>query len=138
MTKKKRVNITVDPDLWALAKSMRLNCSEICNDALKLAVDVQDDRKQMLEAIEKKYKEIGMLEKYMEKIEEAEERVNESIGTDEDRLEDAINTIMRVNKDKGWVGTNFIFQIANHLKLDYNELIIKLPEEVEIRKFQEV
>jgi len=138
LVKKKKVNVTVDPDVWALAKSMRLNCSEICNDALKLAVSVQDDKKQMLEAIERKNKEIGMLEKYMEKLDEANERVNESMGSEEDRFEDAINTIKKVNKKNGFVGTNFILQIANHQNLDYNELIIKLPKEVEIRKFQEV
>ncbi len=107
---KKSVTITVDENLWAIAKD-KLPCSrsEFFETQAKLFLDIEDPEKKIMENIQKKENEINALKDKLCSVRKAKHDKLESDSV----FDTAMIPLQRLHDKQGAVGRNQIRNIAH-------------------------
>ena len=116
---KKSVTITVDENIWELAKD-QLPCSrsEFFENQLKLYLDIDDPEAKIVEKISKKENEINALKDKLCNIRrEKQLRLKQT-----NVFDDAMVTINRLHENLGCVGRNQIRNVARRCDVPALEL----------------
>ena len=116
---KKTVTITVDENIWELAKD-KLPCSrsEFFENQLKLYLDIDDPETKIVEKISKKESEINVLKDKLCNIRREKQLRLESANV----FDDAMVTLNRLHDRLGCVGRNQIRSVAKRCDVPANEL----------------
>ena len=116
---KKSVTITVDENIWELAKD-KLPCSrsEFFENQLRLYLDIEDPEAKIVEKISKKENEINVLKDKLCTIRREKQLRLEASNV----FENAMVTINRLHDRLGCVGRNQIRNIAKRCDVPSNEL----------------
>ena len=116
---KKTVTITIDENIWELAKD-KLPCSrsEFFENQIKLYLDIDDPEAKIVEKISKKENEINVLKDKLCTIRREKQLKLEA----SDVFDDAMITINRLHDKLGCVGRNQIRTVARRCDVPSNEL----------------
>lgn len=116
---KKSVTITVDENIWELAKD-KLPCSrsEFFENQLRLYLDIEDPEAKIVEKISKKENEINVLKDKLCTIRREKQLRLEASNV----FDNAMVTINRLHDRLGCVGRNQIRNIAKRCDVPSNEL----------------
>ena len=116
---KKTVTISVDENLWELAKD-KLPCSrsEFFENQIKLYLDIDDPESKIVEKISKKENEINVLKDKLCEIRKEKQLRLEVTNV----FDDAMITINRIHDNLGCVGRNQIRNIAHRYDIPAKDL----------------
>ena len=116
---KKTVTITVDENIWELAKD-QLPCSrsEFFENQLRLYLDIDDPEAKIVEKISKKENEINVLKDKLCNIRKEKQLRLESKHV----FDEAMGTINRLHDNLGCIGRNQIRGIARRCDVPSVEL----------------
>ena len=119
MANKIRVNLTVDPNLWQLAKD-KLPCSrsEFFENQLKLFLGIEDSESEILKDIKTRDNEINALKDKLCHIRKEKQLKLESNKS----MEKAMVILNRMHERLGMIGENQIRNIAHVHKVDFDDL----------------
>lgn len=117
---KKKVSISIDPEIWENAKLKLDNCSAFIEEQLDvyLSNDLTEER-ELLKLIEEKNAELSILEGKLCKLREARlSKVN-----DMDIFEAPMVSLNRLHSGLGCIGKNQIKIFANKNNVPYDALL---------------
>lgn len=116
---KKSVTITVDENIWELAKD-KLPCSrsEFFEKQIRLYLDIEDPETKIVEKISKKENEINVLKDKLCAIRKEKQLKLESDNV----FDDAMITIHRLHENLGCVGRNQIRNVARRCDVPADDL----------------
>ena len=116
---KKSVTITVDENIWELAKD-KLPCSrsEFFENQIRLYLDIDDPEAKIVEKISKKENEINVLKDKLCTIRKEKQLKLEASNV----FDNAMVTINRLHENLGCVGRNQIRTVARRCDVPANEL----------------
>lgn len=117
---KKKVSISIDPDIWEDAKIKLGNCSNFIESQLEmyLSNDLSEER-EVLKLIEEKNAELSVLEGKLCKLREARlSKVDEM-----NIFEAPMISINRIHGNLGYVGKNQIKRFASRNEVPYDALL---------------
>lgn len=119
-TNKKKVSISIDPDIWEDAKIKLGNCSQFIESQLEMYLgnDLSEER-EVLKLIEEKNAELSVLEGKLCKLREA----RLSKVDDMNIFEAPMVSIRRIHGNLGHVGKNQIKRFANQNDVPYDALL---------------
>ena len=119
MANKVNATITVDKNVWNLAKS-KLSCSrsEFIEKQLKMALDIDDPESELLEKIKSRQNEINVLKDKLCNL----RRIKKLESKDHKFLNKALTSLKRLHDKLGMIGLNQIDNIARFNKVSANEL----------------
>ena len=119
MANKIRVNLTVDPNLWQLAKD-KLPCSrsEFFENQLKMFLGIEDDESEIIKDIQTKENEINALRDKLCHVRKSKQLKLESNKS----MEKAMASLNRMHERLGVIGKNQISYIAGSNKLEFYRL----------------
>jgi len=119
MANKIRVNLTVDPNLWQLAKD-KLPCSrsEFFENQLKMFLGIEDDESEIIKDIQTKENEINALRDKLCHVRKSKQLKLESNKS----MEKAMASLNRMHKKYGKIGENQIRNLAHVHKVDFDDL----------------
>ena len=125
MANKIRVNLTVDPNLWQLAKD-KLPCSrsEFFENQLKLFLGIEDNESEILKDIQLRENEINALKDKLCHIRKEKQLELESNRS----MEKAMVSLNRIHEKLGHIGENQIRNMAHVHKVDFDDLKKKCEE----------
>lgn len=116
---KKTVTITVDENIWELAKDkLPVSRSEFFENQLRLFLNVEDPEAKIMEKIAKKENEINVLKDKLCHIRKEKQLKLES----ENVFDEAMITINRIHDSLGCIGRNQIRGVARRCDVPGNEL----------------
>ena len=116
---KKTVTITVDENIWELAKDkLPVSRSEFFENQLRLFLNVDDPEAKIVEKIAKKENEINVLKDKLCHIRREKQLKLESANV----FDEAMVTINRLHDALGCVGRNQIRNVARRCDVPANEL----------------
>ena len=116
---KKSVTITVDENIWELAKD-KLPCSrsEFFENQIRLYLDIDDPEAKIVEKISKKENEINVLKDKLCTIRKEKQLKLEASNV----FDNAMVTINRLHENLGCIGRNQIRTVARRCDVPANEL----------------
>lgn len=117
---KKRYNISIDPDVWELAKhkiSEPLSC--FIQKQLEIACRLDNEKAAIEKELHEKEREVIALRSQLCKIEKEEHLKRESA----DGYDDCMSAILRIHDKAGRVGVNQIENIAKAHEVDASGLV---------------
>lgn len=117
---KKKVSISIDPDIWEDAKIKLGNCSNFIESQLEmyLSNDLSEER-EVLKLIEEKNAELSVLEGKLCKLREARlSKVDEM-----NIFEAPMISINRIHGNLGHIGKNQIKRFASRNEVPYDALL---------------
>lgn len=117
---KKKVSISIDPDIWEDARSKLGNCSNFIESQLEMYLgnDLSEER-EVLKLIEEKNAELSVLEGKLCKLREARlSKVDEM-----NIFEAPMISINRIHVNLGYVGKNQIKRFASRNEVPYDALL---------------
>lgn len=133
---KKKVSISIDPDIWEDAKIKLGNCSNFIESQLEmyLSNDLSEER-EVLKLIEEKNAELSVLEGKLCKLREARlSKVDEM-----NIFEAPMVSINRIHGNLGYVGKNQIKRFASRNEVPYDALLDHVVNEgLNVVNFAEV
>lgn len=135
-TNKKKVSISIDPDIWEDAKIKLGNCSQFIESQLEMYLgnDLSEER-EVLKLIEEKNAELSVLEGKLCKLREA----RLSKVDDMNIFEAPMVSIRRIHGNLGHVGKNQIKRFANQNDVPYDALLEHVVSEgLRVVNFAEV
>lgn len=116
---KKKVSISIDPDIWEDAKIKLGNCSNFIENQLEMYLgnDLSEER-EVIKLIEEKNAELSVLEGKLCKLREARlSKVEMNI------FEAPMVSINRIHVNLGHVGKNQIKRFASRNEVPYDALL---------------
>lgn len=133
---KKKVSISIDPDIWEDAKIKLGNCSNFIESQLEmyLSNDLSEER-EVLKLIEEKNAELSVLEGKLCKLREARlSKVDEM-----NIFEAPMVSINRIHGNLGYIGKNQIKRFASRNEVPYDALLDHVVNEgLNVVNFAEV
>ena len=116
---KKSVTITVEENIWELAKD-KLPCSrsEFFENQIRLYLDIDDPEAKIVEKISKKENEINVLKDKLCTIRKEKQLKLEASNV----FDNAMVTINRLHENLGCIGRNQIRTVARRCDVPANEL----------------
>lgn len=117
---KKKVSISIDPDIWEDAKIKLGNCSNFIESQLEMYLgnDLSEER-EVLKLIEEKNAELSVLEGKLCKLREARlSKVDEM-----NIFEAPMVSINRIHGNLGHIGKNQIKRFASRNEVPYDALL---------------
>lgn len=119
MANKIRVNLTVDPNLWQLAKD-KLPCSrsEFFENQLKLFLGIEDNESEILKDIKLRENEINALKDKLCHIRKEKQLELESNRS----MEKAMVSLNRIHERLGMIGVNQIRNMSHVHKVEFEDL----------------
>lgn len=133
---KKKVSISIDPDIWEDAKIKLGNCSNFIESQLEmyLSNDLSEER-EVLKLIEEKNAELSVLEGKLCKLREARlSKVDEM-----NIFEAPMVSINRIHGNLGHIGKNQIKRFASRNEVPYDALLeYVINEGLNVVNFAEV
>ena len=116
---KKTVTITIDENIWELAKD-KLPCSrsEFFENQVRLYLDIDDPEAKIVEKISKKENEINVLKDKLCTIRKEKQLRLEAANV----FDEAMVTINRLHDHLGCIGRNQIRTVARRCDVPANEL----------------
>lgn len=116
---KKTVTITVDENIWELAKDqLPVSRSEFFENQVRLFLDVDDPEKKIVDKITKKENEINVLKDKLCHIRREKQLKLESDNV----FDEAMMTLDRLHGNLGCIGRNQIRKVARRCDVPSNEL----------------
>lgn len=133
---KKKVSISIDPDIWEDAKIKLGNCSNFIESQLEMYLgnDLSEER-EVLKLIEEKNAELSVLEGKLCKLREARlSKVDEM-----NIFEAPMVSINRIHGNLGHIGKNQIKRFASRNEVPYDALLeYVINEGLNVVNFAEV
>lgn len=133
---KKKVSISIDPDIWEDAKIKLGNCSNFIESQLEMYLgnDLSEER-EVLKLIEEKNAELSVLEGKLCKLREARlSKVDEM-----NIFEAPMVSINRIHGNLGYIGKNQIKRFASRNEVPYDALLeYVINEGLNVVNFAEV
>lgn len=118
MSKKIRRNISIDSNVWTKAIAMKLNCSAICEEALRTAVNLKDDEKELLRTIERARQEEAIATQMLKERKENKKIIEAITGGEEAQFNKIHNILIEIYNHDGVLGENHIAKMCNLHNID--------------------
>lgn len=122
MNKKERHNITIDSNVWAKAKAMNINCSSICEEALRIAVNLKDDDKEIMRQIEESRQIIAISEKILRESQENKNVIDKITGGEEAQFNKFYDILMQIYNTERILGDNHIAKLCHMHDIDVRKM----------------